>query len=369
MRAVVTGATGFLGGHVARQLAERGDDVVATYRNPDRLARLRSLDIETVKADMFDRAALRRAVRRADVLFHTAGYVGSRPLERVWQLNARAPRLVVEAAAVEDVPRVVVTSSVAAIGPAAPGEVATEADVYRGGGPFGAYGDSKHEGEAEAFAAGARLGVEVITAAPAYVLGVPLDPTQPGETSTRTVGNYLLGRLPGVVDGGTNIVDVDDVARGHLLAAEHGRPGERYILGGVNLGWVELIDRIADLSGVHRPIAVLPTEVAVLARAQAALKLPGPIAPEALQLMAQNWRCSSEKARKELRYRSRPLEATLRETIDWYAELIDRGVFAGRRVTALSVAAAGMRAAQRFGFTRGLHAAERYAGRRLVAGA
>jgi dihydroflavonol-4-reductase len=367
MRAVVTGATGFLGGHVARQLAERGDDVVATYRNPERLPRLRSLDVETVRADVLDRGALRRAMRGADVVFHTAGYVGSRPVERVFQLNALAPRLVVEAAAAEGVGRLILTSSVAAIGPAPPGEVANEGDVYRGD---NAYGDSKHEGEAEAFAAAARLDVEVVAVEPSYVLGVPIDRSQPGETSTRIVGNYLAGRLPGVVDGGgTNIVDVDDVARGHLLAHEHGRPGERYILGGVNLGWVELIDRIADLSGVHHPIAVLPAEVATLAKAQAALGIRGPIAPEGLLLMASNWRASSQKARKELRYRSGPLEQTLTETIDWYRELIDRGVFAGRRISAFSVAAGGMRAAQRLGITRGLHAVERYAGRRLVAGA
>ena len=367
MRAVVTGATGFLGGHVARQLAERGDDVVATYRNPERLPRLRSIHVDSVRADVLDRGALRRAMRGADAVFHTAGYVGSRPVDRVFQLNALAPRLVIEAAAAEGVARVILTSSVAAVGPAAPGEVATENSVYRGD---NAYGDSKHEGEAEAFAAGARLEIEVIAVEPSYVLGVPLDRSQPGETSTRIVGNYLAGRLPGIVDGGgTNIVDVDDVARGHLLAHDRGRPGERYILGGVNLGWVELIDRIADLSGIHHPIAVLPAEAATLARAQAALHLPGLIAPEGLLLMAANWRASSQKARKELRYRSRPLETTLQETIDWYLELIDRGVFAGRRVSPLSLAAGGMRVAQQLGLTRGLHAVERYAGRRLVAGA
>ena len=366
MRAVVTGATGFLGGHVARQLAERGDDVVATYRNPERLPRLRSLDVDSVRADVLDRAALRRAMRGADAVFHVAGYVGSRPVDRVFRLNALAPRLVVEAAAAEGVARVVITSSVAAVGPAPAGEVASEHDVYRGDSP---YGDSKHEGEAESFAAGARLGIEVVAVLPSYVLGVPLDPSHAGETSTRIVGNYLAGRLPGIVDGGTNIVDVDDVARGHLLAHDRGRPGERYILGGVNLGWVELIDRIADLSGIHHPIAVLPSEVAPLARAQAALNIPGPIAPEGLLLMAANWRCSSQKARKELRYRSRPLEKTLTETVDWYLELIDRGVFAGRRISALSLAAAGMRAADRVGLARGVQAIEHYAGRRLVAGA
>src|SRR5215212_5208956 len=258
MRAVVTGATGFVGGHVARLLAERGDDVTATYRDPERLSRLRTIAVREAKADVLDRASLRRAMRDADVVFHTAGFVGSKPQEQVWRMNALAPRLVVEAAAAEGVRRVVVTGSVAALGPAPHGDIADESQVYRGG--DGAYGDAKHEGEAEAFAAGARLGVEVVSVDPSYVLGVPIDRSQPGETSTRIVGNYMLGRLPAVVGGGTNIVDVEDVAAGHLLAAEKGVPGERYVLGGVNMNWVELIDRIARISGVHRPLIVLPLE-------------------------------------------------------------------------------------------------------------
>jgi dihydroflavonol-4-reductase len=366
MRAVITGATGFVGGHVARLLAQRGDEVTATYRNPERLARLRELDVREVKADVLDRAALRRAMRDAEIVFHTAGYVGSKPKDRVWKMNALAPRLVVEAAAAERVPRVVVTGSVAAVGPATGGGMAEEDDVYRGG--DGAYADAKHEGEAEAFAAGARLGVEVVSVDPSYVLGVPVDRSQPGETSTRIVANYLLGRLPAVVDGGTNIVDVEDVAAGHLLAAEKGVPGERYILGGVNLSWVELIDRIASLSGVHRPILVLPPEAAAVARASQAARLPSPVAPEGIMLMAENWRASSRKARKQLGYRTRPVDQTLRATIDWYRELADRGVFAGRRPSGMSVVSAGLRAADTVGLVAGLQGLERWSGRRLVAG-
>ena len=117
------------------------------------------------------------------------------------------------------------TSSVAGIGPAPPGETGTEEDFYRGGGLGLAYPDAKHEGEAEALAAGARHGVEVVIVNPSYVFGVPVDRSAPGETSTRMIGNYLRGRLPAVVDGETNVVDVRDVAKGHLLAAERGRSG------------------------------------------------------------------------------------------------------------------------------------------------
>jgi dihydroflavonol-4-reductase len=263
---------------------------------------------------------------------------------------------------------VVHTSSVAALGRAPEGEASDESTVYRGGGFGLAYGDAKHEGEAEALAAGARLGVEVVVVNPAYVLGVPVDRDQPGETSTRVVGNFLLGKLPAVVDGATNVVDVEDVAAGHLAAADKGKPGQRYVLGGYNLTWVELIDRLADASGVRRPLLVLPREVGGLARIQGELGLPGPIAPEAFALMAQNWRASSRKAKRELGYRTRPLDQTVAASVEWYRELIERGLVRRDGRSALSMAAAGMRAAERVGVVRGLRAAEGYVGRRLVAG-
>jgi dihydroflavonol-4-reductase len=230
------------------------------------------------------------------------------------------------------------------------------------------YADSKHEGEMEALAAGARLGVDVVVVNPSYVLGVPVDPTKPGETSTRTVANFLLGRLPAVVAGATNIVDVEDVAAGHLLAANRGKPGERYILGGYNVSWVDLIDRLAAVSGVHHPLLVLPPDVAVFARLQDEFGLPGPIAPEALILMAANWRYSSRKAKKQLGYRTRPLDKTLGATVDWCRELIEAGAFRGRRASPMSLASAWMRGAERLGLGAGLRTVERYTGRRLVAG-
>ena len=366
--ACVTGATGFVGGHVARLLAERGDEVRVTYRDSARLRRLEGVEVEPVKADVLDRGAMRRALRGCKVVFHTAGYVNSRPAERVWRINALSPRVVVEAAAAEGVERVLLTSTVAAIGTAPDDDVADETHVYRPGGPGMDYADSKHEGELEAMAAGARLGVDVVVVNPSYVLGVPVDRREPGETSTRTVANFLLGRLPAVVDGATNIVDVEDVAAGHLLAAQRGVPGERYILGGYNITWVDLIDRLAAKSGVHHPLLVLPRDVAAVARLQSELGLPGPVAPEALILMAQNWRYSSRKAKKELGYKTRSLDKTLGETIAWSSELIEAGAYRGRRMSAMSVGSAWMRGAERLGLGSGLRAAERYLGRRLVTG-
>ena len=368
MRACVTGATGFVGGHVARLLAEGGHDVRVSYRDERRLERLAGLDLRAVKADVLDRGAMRRATRGCEVVFHAAGLVGSNPLARLWEVNALAPRIAVEAAAAEGVSRVVLTSSVAALGPVPQGQVGTEDDPFRGGGLGLTYVDSKHEGEVEALAAAARTGIELVIVNPSYVLGVPVDRSQPGETSTRVIGNYLRGRLPAVVDGEVNVVDVRDVAAGHLAAAERGVAGERYVLGGHDTGWVELLERVGELSGARHPLAVLPPEVADLARRAEALRVPIAVSAEGLALMAQNWRYSSRKARRELGYRARTLDVTLRETIDWYRELLDDGVLAGGRPSTLSVTAAGMRFAGRVGLLRGVALAERYVGRRLVAG-
>jgi dihydroflavonol-4-reductase len=180
------------------------------------------------------------------------------------------------------------------------------------------------------------------------------------------IGNYLRGRLPAVVDGETNAVDVRDVARGHLRAAERGRPGERYVLGGHDVRWVDLLERVAELSGVHHPLVVLPTEAGAAARAVQALGLPTPGLSEGIVLMALNWRYSSAKARRELGYRARPLDRTLQDTIDWYLELIDGGTLGGGPASPLSLAAAGVRLAGRTGVLGGVQAAERYLGRRLV---
>ena len=366
MTVCITGATGFIGAHVARLLSGKAP-VRVTYRAEERLDRLGEVDVEPIRADTMDRSALRRAFRDCELVYHTVGYVGSRPPERVWEVNALGPRIAVEAAAAEGVRRIVVTSSVAGIGPAPPGEIGSEDDVYRASGLT--YADAKHEGESEALAAGARLGIEVIVVNPSYVFGVPVDRSQPGETSNRMIGNYLRGRLPAIVDGETNASDVRDVAQGHLRAAERGIPGERYVLGGHDIRWIDLIERVAELSGVHYPVLVLPKETARVARMAETLHLPGVVPAEAFELMARNWRFSSRKAKRELGYRVRALNTTLRDTIEWYRDLIERGAFNGDSVSSMSVAAAWVRLADRVGVLGGLRTAERYLGRRLLGGA
>jgi dihydroflavonol-4-reductase len=357
---------------VVRHLLGQGHEVRVTYRAESRLERLGGLDVHAVKADVLDPRAMRRAVKGCDILFHAAGYVAASPAEQVWQVNALSPRLAVEAAAATGVPRVVLTSSVAAVGPAGEdGKPVREDQPYLASRLRLTYGDAKHEGEVEAVAAAGRTGVEVVIVNPAYVLGPPVNPGDRGETSTRIVGNYLRGRLPAIMDGGASIVDVRDVADGHLRAALRGKPGERYLLAGHNVGWVDLLDRIAGLSGVHHPLAVIPRGAAGLMRAPERVGLPSGalVDPEAFGLMAAQWWASSRKAERELGYSYRPLAETLQETIDWYAQLIESGEFADDGLSRMSLLAAGMRAGERLGAVRLMHAAERRLGRRLVAGA
>jgi dihydroflavonol-4-reductase len=367
VKATVTGATGFLGAHVARLLAERGDEVRVVYRDPDKLQTLRGVDFKRSRADALDFAAMRKAVRGSDVLFHTAGYVGSSPAELVWEMNARAPRIAVEAAAAAGVGGVVVTSTISAIGTASNGP-ADEDTEYPEDWLGLLYPDSKRQGEREAFEAGERLGVDVVVVNPGYVLGVPVDRSQPGENSTQTVGNYLRGRLPAVIDAPMNFVDVADVAAGHLLAAGHGRPGERYILGGENLRWPYVIDRLGELSDIHHPVFVLPGEVAVAARVRETLALPGLLSAQGYELMAQDWRFSSAKAERELGYSARPFDETLGATAEWYLELIEAGSFSGEDSSRLATVSSLLGMAYRLRLLTGLRAVQVVTGRKLVAG-
>jgi dihydroflavonol-4-reductase len=367
VKVTVTGATGFLGAHVARVLDERGDEVRVVYRDPDKLELLRGVEFKRTKADVLDFGSMRKAVRGSELLLHTAGYVGSSPAELVWSMNARAPRIAVEAAAAEGVRRVVVTSTISAIGTASNGP-ADEDTEYPENWLGLLYPDSKRQGELEALEAGERLGVEVVAANPAYVLGVPVDRSQPGENSTRTVGSYLRGRLPAVIDAPMNFVDVEDVAAGHLLAADHGRPGERYILGGENHRWPELIELLAEITGVHHPVLVLPAEVVVAARVREALALPGLISVQGYELMAQDWCFSSAKAERELGYTARPFEETVRATAEWYMELVEAGAFADEGRSPLAAVSSVLETARRLRLLTGVRAVQALIRRKLLAG-
>ncbi len=314
---LVTGATGFLGSHLTRLLVERGDEVRATVRPRSNLRALEELEVSTVRADVRDRRAVRRAMRDVDRVFHLAGTTNLRlSRERVFALNVEGTRIVLEEALRAGVERVVYTSSAAAIGPSARGGVATERATWDAGQYAIPYVDSKHEAEAAALGLFGR-GLPVVIVNPAHVLGAG----DPGRSSTVLVRRFLRREIPAYVDGTLNVVGVDDVARGHLLADERGVPGQRYTLGNRNFTLDRLFNDLARLSGVEPPSLKLPLHVALLL-ARAAQLAPGPQMPLPSEVRAAslNWAFSSAKAKRDLGWRTSPHEDCLEETIAWYRE-------------------------------------------------
>jgi dihydroflavonol-4-reductase len=316
-RTLVTGATGFVGSHITRLLVERGDEVRALVRPGSDGRALDGLELEKVRGDVGDRRAVRRALRDVDRVFHAAGTTNLRlPREATFALNVEGTRIVLEEALRADVDRVVYTSSVAAVGPARRGSVATEANVWDAARYGIAYVDSKHEAERVARSLAER-GLPVVIVNPAHVLGAG----DHGRSSTVLVRRFLRRQIPAYVDGTINIVGVQDVARGHLLADERGAPGERYILGNRNFTLDRLLNDLGRLSGVEPPSVKLPVALA-LALARAGQPVPGSWTPAPAEVRAASlrWAFSSAKAKRELGWRTSPHEDCLEETIAWYRE-------------------------------------------------
>jgi dihydroflavonol-4-reductase len=315
-RTLVTGATGFIGGHVVRALLERGDDVRVTVRASSRLDTLPESDVERVTADVTDRRSIRRAMRGVERVFHVAGSTSLRlPAADLRRVDVEGTRIVLDAAREAGVQRAVHVSSVAAIGPAPRGGVADERQVRAA--PLGIpYADAKYAAEVEALRVAAH-GLELVIASPTHVLGRG----DLRRSSTDLVRRFLLRRIPVYVDGAINVVDVEDVAAGIVACDERGRPGERYILGNRNYTWERLFADLARLSGVEPPALRLPVPAA-LALTEAAARAPGPTPVTAAEVRAaaQWWTYRSTKARRELGFTTRPHEDTVEATIEWYRE-------------------------------------------------
>jgi dihydroflavonol-4-reductase len=325
-KTLVTGGTGFLGMHVVRALAARGDELRLLVRPTSCVESLSGIEHERANGDILDRDSVRRAMVGVQRVFHVAGITSMRPhdRERVFECNVTGTRHVLEEASPAGVQRLVVTSSVGAIGPVPRGETADETQRFTGGRLGNAYINSKHEAELEAFRHAER-GLPVVCVNPSFVLG-PDDPTG-GGTSNLLVRRFLLRQIPVYVDGALNIVDVRDVAAGQLLADERGRVGERYILGGRNFTLDRLFADLARISGVPRPELRVPGPLAV-AGVEVTSHLPLlriPTSVDEVRSGLEWWTYRSDKAQRELGYEPRPHEETLEETVRWQmAQLGDR---------------------------------------------
>ncbi|HEY6270388.1 MAG TPA: hopanoid-associated sugar epimerase [Terriglobales bacterium] len=260
MRAFVTGGTGFIGGAVVRRLLEAGHEVRALVRPGADTRQINGLPVESVEGDLLNPESLRRAMAGCDWAFHVAAlysYWGHRWSD-FYQVNVEGTRRVMEIATGVGVRRVVYTSSIAALGVHRDQSPVTEETACTLADRIGPYQRSKFLAE-EIVRDFARRGLPVVIVNPSSPVGIgDHKPTPTGQI----IVDFLNGRIFGYVDTGLNVVDVEDVAAGHLLAAERGRPGERYILGAENLTLKQILDLLSEVSGRPRVRLHIPHGVA-----------------------------------------------------------------------------------------------------------
>ncbi len=318
----VTGGTGFLGYHLVRQLIDRGAQVRVLGLPPRLINPLWSMDnVDNRFGDLLDRHHLRQALAGCAVVFHTAGLVAvwGPALAKMYEMHLKGTRLVLENA--PSTARIVHTSSIVTVGATRDGQALTEDSRFNLTGLKVDYVHAKRAAEAIALDA-ARRGRDVVVANPGYLIG-PEDYEK--SVIGRLMARFWKGRLIGCSAGGWNVVDVRDAAAGHLLAAEHGQAGRRYILGGENLPMAQFFQLLIQASGVRPRLfpwlpAWLMHGLAFLAEAYALChrKTPYP-ALQSARLNRFYWYCSSDRARSELGYHARPLAQALADSYAWHS--------------------------------------------------
>jgi dihydroflavonol-4-reductase len=322
VRIFVTGATGFVGSHVAQHLSRAGADLRVLIRPTSKLENLAGLPAETVVGDLLQVEALRTAIRGCEAVMHVAADY------RLWvtdpetmnATNVAGTRDLLRVAREEGVGRVVYTSSVATIGFFSDGRISDEATPVSLTNMIGHYKRSKYLAEQEAVAA-ARDGQHVIILNPTTPIGS--GDTKPTPTG-RIVVDFLKRKFPAYMDTGLNLVDVNEVARTHVHALEAGRSGERYILGGENLTLKQILDKMSTITGLPSPTTRVPHSVAMifaLCDQTVTGKMRGkePRATvEAVRMGKKMMFVSSAKAERELSFRVVPVYAALRAAIDWF---------------------------------------------------
>jgi dihydroflavonol-4-reductase len=323
MKALVTGATGFVGAAVARALSVAGWQVRVLVRTGSDRGNLQRLAVEVVEGDLADLSSLERALEGCSGLFHVAAdyRLGARDPQALYRTNVEGTRNILNAARTAGVGRIVYTSSVATIGIPSDGSPGDERTPVTLSNMIGHYKRSKYLAE-EVVRDAARMGMSVVIVNPSTPVG-------PGDIKPTPTGQLVLdaasGRMPAYVDTGLNIVHVDDVAAGHLLAFERGGAGERYILGGEDMTLQMILAQIARLVGRTPPrvrlpyAAVLP--VAYLAEAFARLSgRSGRVTLEGVRMSRKRMFFSSSKAVSVLGYRWRPPLEAFEDAVRWFRE-------------------------------------------------
>jgi dihydroflavonol-4-reductase len=325
-RVFLTGGSGLIGGALASRLVERGDEVVALARSDAAERALAARGARAVRGDVLDEDAMAAGMAGCGLAFHVAGVNALCPADpaALFHVNVRGAEAAVRAAARAGVPRMVLTSSAASLGEAH-GTVGSEESPHRGS-FLSVYERSTHEGELAAFAAARRSGIELVSINPSSVQG-------PGRASGtgRIMIAYLNGRLRAFVDTHISIVDIAVCVEGHVLGAERGRAGERYVLSGEPITSRAALAIVTELSGVHHRVRLLP---APLARAggtliEGAFRARGkrpPVCREMVRTLLHGHRYDGSRATRELGLRYTPIADTFRRTIEWAARegLVER---------------------------------------------
>jgi dihydroflavonol-4-reductase len=321
MTTLVTGATGFVGSHVARQLVNQGHTVRIFARKTSNAEILADLPVERADGDLRDARSIEQAMRGIRRVFHVAADYRlwtPRP-EEIYETNVEGTRRLLETAHRAGVERIVYTSTVATIAVPRQGALPNEETQSDIGEMIGHYKRSKFLAEQEALRAAA-AGVPVVIVNPTAPVG-PGDwkPTPTG----RIILDFLNGKMPAYVDTGLNVVAVEDVAAGHLLAAEKGRIGERYILGARNMTLKQILDALSVITGRPAPRVRLPHAVALAAgyADEFISRLRGrepQIPVEGVKMSRHRMFVDSDKAERELGYKPSSVEAALERSVRWY---------------------------------------------------
>jgi len=329
MLALVTGATGFLGSHVARVLADQGAQLRLLVRPASDLRNLDGLNgdrgVDRVVGDLRDAASISKALSGCDVVFHVAAdyRLWVRDPDEMYRSNVEGTRYLLEAARKQGVRRVVYTSSVATMGfssGAKNGGVADEQSPVGIEDMIGHYKRSKFMAEQVAVEA-ARSGVDVVIVNPTTPVGErDIKPTPTG----RIVVDFLKRKFPAYVETGLNLVDATECARGDVQALEKGKSGERYILGGENLTLKQILDRLGAITGLKSPTVKLPYIFALAAGVVDEVVTGRILGREpsatidAVRMGRKMMFVSSAKAERELGWRMVPVDGALRRSVDWF---------------------------------------------------
>jgi dihydroflavonol-4-reductase len=316
-RVFVTGGSGVIGDALIARLVERGDEVLALARSDAAVAAVQKRGARPVRGDALDPEALARGMDGCALAFHVAGVnaLCVKDPEAMRRVNVDGAVLAVQAAKRAGVPRLVHTSSAATVGEA-PGAIGNEDTTHRGW-FLSTYEQTKTEGERAALAAAAEIGQDVVSVNPSSVQG-------PGRASGtgRILLAFLDGRLRVFVQTYVSMVDIGDCIEGHLLAAERGQAGERYLLNGMTLTISEALALAADVAGVERRPRLVPRAVATVAAGavEGAFRLARrspPVCREMVRTLLHGHRYDASRAERDLGIRYTPPRETVRRTVEW----------------------------------------------------